>query len=112
MTRFFNWVVTTAFWAGGLYLILTYIPGPLGYALLALIFLGYCVLKGLDEVKARERRTWRAPDKKNAGRAMSYRPDTPKGLKPKDLIGPPWSPLLGATLEGRTTDQAPLHRPT
>jgi site-specific DNA-methyltransferase (cytosine-N4-specific) len=35
-------------------------------------------------------RTWRAPDKKNAGRAMSYRPDTPEGLKPKDLIGLPW----------------------
>jgi len=35
-------------------------------------------------------RTWRAPDRKNAGRAMSYRPDTPEGLKPKDLIGVPW----------------------
>jgi hypothetical protein len=35
-------------------------------------------------------RTWRAPDKKNAGRAMAYRPDTPQGLKPKDLIGLPW----------------------
>lgn len=35
-------------------------------------------------------RTWRAPDKKNAGRAMTYRPDTPEGLKPKDLIGLPW----------------------
>jgi site-specific DNA-methyltransferase (adenine-specific)/site-specific DNA-methyltransferase (cytosine-N4-specific) len=35
-------------------------------------------------------RTWRAPDKKNKGRAMGYRPDTPTGLKPKDLIGLPW----------------------
>lgn len=35
-------------------------------------------------------RMWRAPDKKNAGRAMTYRPDTPEGLKPKDLIGLPW----------------------
>lgn len=35
-------------------------------------------------------RTWRAPDKKNPGRAMQYRPDTPEGLKPKDLIGLPW----------------------
>ncbi len=35
-------------------------------------------------------RTWRAPDKKNPGRAMNYRPDTPDGLKPKDLIGLPW----------------------
>src|ERR1051325_3927062 len=31
-------------------------------------------------------RTWRAPDKKNEGRAMEYRPPTPAGLKPKDLI--------------------------
>lgn len=35
-------------------------------------------------------RTWRAPDKKNQARAMSYRPPTPDGLKPKDLIGIPW----------------------
>lgn len=35
-------------------------------------------------------RTWRAPDKKNPARAMSVRPTTPEGLKPKDLIGVPW----------------------
>jgi site-specific DNA-methyltransferase (cytosine-N4-specific) len=35
-------------------------------------------------------RTWRAPDKKNPVRAMSIRPPTPDGLKPKDLIGIPW----------------------
>lgn len=35
-------------------------------------------------------RTWRAPDKKNRARAMSVRPPTPEGLKPKDLIGVPW----------------------
>jgi len=35
-------------------------------------------------------RTWRAPDKKNPVRAMSVRPPTPDGLKPKDLIGVPW----------------------
>ena len=35
-------------------------------------------------------RTWRAPDKKNPGRAMKVRPPTPDGLKPKDLIGVPW----------------------
>lgn len=35
-------------------------------------------------------RTWRAADKKNGARAMHYRPQTPKGLKPKDLIGIPW----------------------
>jgi len=32
----------------------------------------------------------RAPDKKNPARAMSTRPGTPKGLKPKDLFGLPW----------------------
>lgn len=35
-------------------------------------------------------RGWRAPDKKNPARAMSVRPETPAGLKPKDLIGVPW----------------------
>jgi DNA modification methylase len=35
-------------------------------------------------------RGWRAPDKKNPARAMTYRPPTPQGLKPKDLIGAPW----------------------
>ncbi len=35
-------------------------------------------------------RTWRAPDKKNPARGMDYRPPTPEGLKPKDLIGVPW----------------------
>lgn len=35
-------------------------------------------------------RTWRAPDRKNVARAMSVRPPTPDGLKPKDLIGVPW----------------------
>lgn len=35
-------------------------------------------------------RGYRAPDKKNASRAMSVRPKTPEGLKPKDLIGVPW----------------------
>lgn len=35
-------------------------------------------------------RTWRDTDKKNPARAMNYRPPTPKGLKPKDLIGVPW----------------------
>jgi site-specific DNA-methyltransferase (adenine-specific)/site-specific DNA-methyltransferase (cytosine-N4-specific) len=35
-------------------------------------------------------RTWRAADRKNGARAMGYRPQTPIGLKPKDLIGVPW----------------------
>jgi len=35
-------------------------------------------------------RKTRATDKKNPAREMSYRPPTPQGLKPKDLIGIPW----------------------
>lgn len=35
-------------------------------------------------------RGYRATDKKNPARAMSIRPDTPEGLKPKDLQGIPW----------------------
>lgn len=35
-------------------------------------------------------RKYRAPDRKNRARAMSVRPPTPGGLKPKDLIGVPW----------------------
>ena len=35
-------------------------------------------------------RGWRAPDKKNPARAMTVRPQTPDGLKPKDLLGIPW----------------------
>lgn len=35
-------------------------------------------------------RTWRAPDKKHPIRAMTTRPPTPQGLKPKELVGIPW----------------------
>lgn len=35
-------------------------------------------------------RRYRAPDRKNRARAMTVRPVTPEGLKPKDLIGVPW----------------------
>jgi len=35
-------------------------------------------------------RGYRAPDRKNPVRAMTYRAPTPEGLKPKDLIGIPW----------------------
>lgn len=35
-------------------------------------------------------RRYRAPDRKSRARAMSVRPQTPEGLKPKDLIGIPW----------------------
>lgn len=45
-------------------------------------------------------RTWRAPDKKNPGRAMGYRPDTPGGLKPKDLIGLPWRLAFALQADG------------
>jgi site-specific DNA-methyltransferase (adenine-specific)/site-specific DNA-methyltransferase (cytosine-N4-specific) len=45
-------------------------------------------------------RRWRAPDKKNAGRSMNYRPPTPNGLKPKDLIGIPWRLALALQADG------------
>lgn len=45
-------------------------------------------------------RRWRAPDKKNPGRSMNYRPPTPKGLKPKDLIGIPWRIALALQADG------------
>jgi site-specific DNA-methyltransferase (cytosine-N4-specific) len=45
-------------------------------------------------------RGWRAPDKKNPARAMSIRPDTPEGLKPKDLIGVPWRLALALQQDG------------
>ncbi len=45
-------------------------------------------------------RGWRAPDKKNPARAMSIRPDTPEGLKPKDLIGIPWRLALALQQDG------------
>jgi site-specific DNA-methyltransferase (adenine-specific) len=35
-------------------------------------------------------RRYRASDKKNPARAMTVRPNTPEGLKPKDLQGIPW----------------------
>ena len=40
-------------------------------------------------------RRYRAPDRKNRARAMSVRPPTPDGLKPKDLIGLPWRLAFG-----------------
>lgn len=45
-------------------------------------------------------RTWRQSDSKNKGRAMSYRPDTPKGLKKKDLIGVAWMLAMECQLDG------------
>jgi DNA modification methylase len=45
-------------------------------------------------------RTWRAEDKKNPARGMSYRPPTPAGLKPKDLIGVPWRVALALQNDG------------
>ena len=45
-------------------------------------------------------RTWRDNDKKNPARAMSYRPPTPEGLKPKDLIGVPWRVALALQADG------------
>lgn len=45
-------------------------------------------------------RKWRQEDSKNKGRAMSYRPDTPKGLKKKDLIGVAWMMAMACQVEG------------
>jgi DNA modification methylase/DNA-binding XRE family transcriptional regulator len=45
-------------------------------------------------------RKWRDTDKKNPARAMSYRPPTPEGLKPKDLIGIPWRLALALQQDG------------
>jgi site-specific DNA-methyltransferase (cytosine-N4-specific) len=45
-------------------------------------------------------RTWRDSDKKNQARAMSYRPPTPEGLKPKDLIGVPWRLAFALQADG------------
>lgn len=45
-------------------------------------------------------RGWRAPDKKNPARAMTVRPNTPAGLKPKDLLGVPWKLALALQEDG------------
>lgn len=45
-------------------------------------------------------RKWRQADKKNEARAMSYRPPTPAGLKPKDLIGLPWKVAFALQADG------------
>lgn len=45
-------------------------------------------------------RGYRAPDKKNPVRAMTYRPNTPEGLKPKDLIGLPWKLAFALQRDG------------
>jgi DNA modification methylase len=45
-------------------------------------------------------RKWRQEDSKNKGRGMSYRPDTPKGLKKKDLIGIAWLIALECQKKG------------
>ena len=45
-------------------------------------------------------RTWRDADEKNKGRGMDYRPPTPDGLKPKDLIGVPWKLAFALQADG------------
>jgi len=45
-------------------------------------------------------RKWRQKDSKNKGRAMSYRPPTPTGLKKKDLIGVAWMVAMACQREG------------
>jgi site-specific DNA-methyltransferase (adenine-specific)/site-specific DNA-methyltransferase (cytosine-N4-specific) len=45
-------------------------------------------------------RTWRDSDGKNPARAMDYRPPTPEGLKPKDIIGVPWRVAFALQSDG------------
>jgi len=45
-------------------------------------------------------RTWRDADDKNTARGMDYRAPTPKGLKPKDLIGVPWRLAFALQADG------------
>ena len=45
-------------------------------------------------------RRWRDDDAKNPARAMAYRPPTPRGLKPKDLIGVPWRVAFALQSDG------------
>ncbi len=45
-------------------------------------------------------RKWRQEDSKNKGRAMSYRPPTPEGLKKKDLVGVAWMVAMACQREG------------
>ena len=45
-------------------------------------------------------RKWRQKDSKNKGRAMSYRPPTPEGLKKKDLIGVAWMLAMACQMDG------------
>ena len=45
-------------------------------------------------------RKWRDSDRKNPARAMNYRPPTPEGLKPKDLIGVPWKIAFALQADG------------
>lgn len=45
-------------------------------------------------------RGYRAPDRKHPIRAMAFRPPTPDGLKPKDLIGIPWRLALALQRDG------------
>ena len=45
-------------------------------------------------------RKWRQSDRKNKGRAMSYRPHTPEGLKKKGSIGVAWMLAMALQLDG------------
>ena len=54
----------------------------------------------IGDVYTSGNRRYRAPDRKNRARAMSVRPPTPKGLKPKDLIGVPWRLAFALQEEG------------
>lgn len=46
------------------------------------------------------KRNYRSPDPKNGARAMLWRPETPNGLKNKELIGIPWRIALALQSAG------------
>lgn len=45
-------------------------------------------------------RGWRAPDRRNAARAMNDRPPNPPGLKDKELVGVPWRVAFALQSQG------------
>ncbi|GMV50924.1 MAG: methyltransferase [Nitrospira sp.] len=49
-----------------------------------------CLWLNIGDSYTSGNRTWRDSDRKNEARGMDYRPPTPQGLKPKDLVGVPW----------------------
>ena len=58
------------------------------------------MLVNVGDVYTSGNRRYRAPDRRNAARAMPRRPSTPPGLKAKDLIGIPWRLAFALQADG------------